>query len=66
MTIKTGSISELQELLPQSQRVDEVSLEAVAELIEHVPEDMTATVQAGMSFERISVVLGQGGPMAAG
>ena len=50
MTIKPDSISELQELLPQSQRVDEVSLEAVAELIEHVPEDMTATVQAGMTL----------------
>jgi len=50
MTIKPGSISELQELLPQSQRVDEVSLEAVAELVEHVPEDMTATVQAGMTL----------------
>ena len=50
MTIKPGSIPELQELLPQSQRVDEVSLEAVAEFVEHVPEDMTATVQAGMSL----------------
>ncbi|RTZ68420.1 MAG: FAD-binding oxidoreductase, partial [Verrucomicrobia bacterium] len=50
MTIKPGSIPELQELLPQSQRMDEVSLEAVAEFVEHVPEDMTATVQAGMSL----------------
>ena len=50
MTIKPSSIPELQELLPQSQRVDEVSLEAVAEFVEHVPEDMTATVQAGMSL----------------
>ena len=50
MTIKPSSIPGLQELLPQSQRVDEVSLEAVAEFVEHVPEDMTATVQAGMSL----------------
>ena len=48
MTLKPGSIPELQKLLPQSQRVADVSLEAVAEFVEHVPEDMTATVQAGM------------------
>lgn len=48
MTLKPGSIPELQKLLPQSQRVANVSLEAVAEFVEHVPEDMTATVQAGM------------------
>ena len=48
MTLKPGSISELQKLLPESQRVVDVSLEAIAEFIEHVPEDMTATVQAGM------------------
>ena len=61
MTIKPGSISELQELLPQSQRVDEVSLEAVAELIEHVPEDMTATVQAGMSLSEFQSRLAKAG-----
>ena len=48
MTHKPGSIPELQKLLPQSQRVVDVSLEAIAEFIEHVPEDMTATVQSGM------------------
>ena len=48
MTLKPGSISELQKLLPESQRVVDMSLEAIAEFIEHVPEDMTATVQAGM------------------
>ena len=61
MTIKPGSISELQELLPQSQRVDEVSLEAVAELIEHVPEDMTVTVQAGMSLSEFQSRLAKAG-----
>ena len=50
MTLKPGSITELQNLLHQSQRVAGVSLEAVAGLVEHVPEDMTATVQAGMSL----------------
>ena len=61
MTIKPDSISELQELLPKSQRVDEVSLEAVAELIEHVPEDMTATVQAGMSLSEFQSRLAKAG-----
>ncbi|SVA84595.1 uncharacterized protein METZ01_LOCUS137449 [marine metagenome] len=51
----------MQELLPQSQRVDEVSLEAVAELIEHVPGDMTATVQAGMSLADFQAHLAEAG-----
>jgi len=48
MTLKPRTISELQELLPRSRGVDAVLLDAVANLIEHVPGDMTATVQAGM------------------
>lgn len=62
MTHKPGSISELQKLLPESQRVVDVSLEAIAEFIEHVPEDMTATVQAGMclaAFQKRLAVSGQ-------
>ena len=50
ITHNPSSIPELQELLPQLQGVGEVSLEAVAELVEHVSEDMTATVQAGMTL----------------
>ena len=50
MTLEPNSIAELQELLPQSQRVGGVSLEAVAELVEHVPEDMTAIAQVGMTL----------------
>ncbi len=48
MTLKPCTISELQALLTRSRGVDAVSLDAVADLIEHVPGDMTATVQAGM------------------
>ena len=62
MTLKPGSISELQKLLPESQRVVDVSLEAIAEFIEHVPEDMTATVQAGMclaAFQKRLAASGQ-------
>ena len=61
MTLNPGSIPELQELLPQSQRVDEVSLEAVAEFVEHVPEDMTATVQAGMTLAHFQAHLAKAG-----
>lgn len=50
ITHKPSSISELQELLPQLQGVSEVSLESVAEFVEHVSDDMTATVQAGMTL----------------
>ncbi|HJN83028.1 MAG: FAD-binding oxidoreductase [Verrucomicrobiota bacterium] len=61
MTLKPGSISELQESLSQSRRVAGVSLEAVAQLIEHVPEDMTATVQAGMSLADFQAHLAKAG-----
>ena len=62
MTHKPGSIPELQKLLPQSQRVVDMSLEDIAGFIEHVPEDMTATVQAGMclaAFQKRLAVSGQ-------
>ncbi len=61
MTLNPGSIPELQELLPQSQRVDKVSLKTVAQLIEHVPEDMTATVQAGMTLADFQAHLAKAG-----
>ena len=61
MTLNPGSIPELQELLPQSQRVDKVSLKTVAQLIEHVPEDMTATVQAGMTLAHFQAHLAKAG-----
>ena len=60
ITHNPSSIPELQELLPQLQGVGEVSLEAVAELVEHVSEDMTATVQAGMTLAEFQSALGQG------
>ena len=57
ITHNPSSIAELQELLPQLQGVGEVSLEAVAELVEHVSEDMTATVQAGMTLAEFQLHL---------
>jgi glycolate oxidase FAD binding subunit len=61
MILKTGSISELQDLLPKSREVDAVSLNAVADLIEHVPEDMTATLQAGMTLAELQSHLAKAG-----
>ena len=50
MTLRPDSIEQLQKDLPKSKGVESFDLSAVAELKEHVPEDMTATVQAGMSL----------------
>ncbi|MEE2947942.1 MAG: FAD-binding oxidoreductase [Verrucomicrobiota bacterium] len=61
MTLKPTSIVELQELLPRSKGVDSVSLEAVADLIEHVPGDMTATVQAGIRLGDFQAILAKAG-----
>ncbi|MBC8243602.1 MAG: FAD-binding oxidoreductase [Verrucomicrobia bacterium] len=61
MTLKPRTISELQKLLPRSRGVDAVSLDAVADLIEHVPGDMTATVQAGMRLADFQTRLAKAG-----
>jgi len=61
MTLKPRTISELQELLPRSRGVDAVLLDAVANLIEHVPGDMTATVQAGMRLADFQARLAKAG-----
>ena len=47
--IPTG-IEQLQKELPQAKHVESLDLSAINQLVEHVPEDMTATVQAGMSM----------------
>jgi FAD/FMN-containing dehydrogenase len=51
MKLKPSSIKDLQTALqnPQSP-IEEVDLSALNQLIEHVPEDMIATVQAGMTL----------------
>jgi len=51
MKLKPSSIKDLQTALqnPQSP-IEEVNLSALNQLIEHVPEDMIATVQAGMTL----------------
>ena len=61
MTLKPRTISEWQELLPRARGVDAVLLDAVANLIEHVPGDMTATVQAGMRLGDFQARLAKAG-----
>ena len=48
MKLQPDSIEHLQKLLPQAVNITDANLSAIDKLIEHVPEDMTTTVQAGM------------------
>ncbi|MBR90369.1 MAG: hypothetical protein CMO66_03735 [Verrucomicrobiales bacterium] len=49
MTLTAESFEKLQKSLPNARDVTSFDLSAINQLVEHVPEDMTATVQAGMS-----------------
>jgi hypothetical protein len=57
MTLHPENIDELRGQLSQSYSIDDFNLAAIDRLIEHVPEDMTATVQAGMTLENFQVQL---------
>ena len=50
MTLTPNSIDQLREQLPKAKVVEAMDLSAIGDLIEHVPEDMTATAQAGMTL----------------
>ncbi|MBC8324895.1 MAG: FAD-binding oxidoreductase [Verrucomicrobia subdivision 3 bacterium] len=50
MTLTPNNIEQLREQLPNATAVKAFDLSAIGELIKHVPEDMTATVQAGMNL----------------
>ena len=50
MTLTPNSIDQLREELPKAKVVEAMDLAAIGALIEHVPEDMTATAQAGMTL----------------
>ena len=51
MKLQPANITELQEALRNADTlVDSIDLSTLAELLEHAPEDMTATVQAGMTL----------------
>jgi FAD/FMN-containing dehydrogenase len=59
VTFAPNSIEQLREQLPKAKAVKAMDLSAIGELIEHVPEDMTATVQAGMSLGDFQTQLAQ-------
>ena len=49
MILRPDSIEHLQGILLKASDVQSFDLTAINRLVEHIPEDMTATVQAGMS-----------------
>lgn len=59
MTLRPPSIEQLQKDLPQSKGIESFDLSAINQLIEHVPEDMTATVQSGMNLADFQSQLAQ-------
>jgi len=61
MKLQPQNIKELQEGLARSTSVDDLNLSALDQLIDHVPEDMTATAQAGMTLAAFQKQLAQGG-----
>lgn len=61
MMLEPKSIDHLQQLLKDSQQVETVALPNIANLIEHVPEDMTATVEAGITVAELQRLLAKGG-----
>jgi len=59
MKLQPQSIEELQEELARATTVDDLNLSALDQLIDHVPEDMTATAQAGMTLAAFQEQLAQ-------
>ena len=56
--LKPADIKDLQKAIRDSETpIEKVDLSALNQLIEHVPEDMTATVQAGMTLENFQTQL---------
>ena len=56
--IKPANIKDLQTAIRDSEtQIEGVDLSALDQLIEHVPEDMTATVQGGMTLENFQAQL---------
>ena len=60
MKLKPENISSLQDSLRNAGTpVSDINLSAINNLIEHSPEDMTATVQAGMTLKNFQVQLAE-------
>ena len=66
MIIKPVNIKALQSAIRDSTtQIEGVDLSALDQLVEHVPEDMTATVQAGMTLLNFQTQLAQTVTMVA-
>ena len=61
MKLQPNSIEHLQKLLSQASEVTDANLSTIDKLIEHIPADMTATVQAGMMLATFQEQLAKGG-----
>ena len=59
--LQPSSIENLQGELATYNNVDDVDLSQLSRLVEHVPEDMTATVEAGMTLVDFQQHLAKGG-----
>ena len=59
--LQPSSIENLQGELATCNKVDDVDLSQLSRLVEHVPEDMTATVEAGMTLVDFQQHLAKGG-----
>ena len=59
MILRPESIEQLQEELARATSIDDLNLSALDQLIDHVPEDMTATVQGGMTLESFQAQLSE-------
>lgn len=59
--LQPSSIENLQGELATCNNVDDVDLSQLSRLVEHVPEDMTATVEAGMTLVDFQQHLAKGG-----
>ena len=58
MILKTDSLENLRVALPENcEQIEGFELSNLNNLIEHVPEDMTATVQAGMMLQNFQTAL---------
>ena len=59
--LRPSNVANLLAEIVNCEKVDDIDLSEVSRLVEHVPEDMTATVEAGMSLADFQQQLAKGG-----
>jgi FAD/FMN-containing dehydrogenase len=57
--VSVSTITELSELIRVSSRIESVDLSAFRRVVEYHPEDMTVTVEAGMTWPELQASLGE-------